>query len=485
MNTFKPFIHLIPKSKHSSLLKVRDQKKLISNGQWNRPIPGLTGIPNKLIASGLIKRLALLSLVAILSGASNGAETNRNPNADQPHPSSQRLAQKAIPDQRKLPLSPQDISKLGRAVLDRKIPRQAFETASMHYVIQLVLEDADLGEFDQFIKFLRPYGRISPLVLSVWHMASFYREWFSRRLLQAWGHGTSLLESPLLPLLSPPDMELFLHTLNSLAEKNGLSLPHDFVLPVDVWPLPSKKTLLLASRCFYLLRRGDKNLASAWNLDLSKPENEIFAPSVDIWAFLSENRSTSPKPGIKALKRQVEPEMPLSLPPEDTFYRSLVGSFLFLSSTPPELAQTSSRVKVKSRSRKARVRRKRWNDQDISAETLDEASIHHAKRSFEVALSDFHRYIASLQLAYLYKKKNLPLKEAQFVLKSLEYHPTVGAHLRLAEHFRDQGDWKKMHFHNSKAQKIDPNISIIAGPMPSVSREPVLRRKPENPETTP
>ena len=370
---------------------------------------------------------------------------------------------------RTLPLSLKTIKELGKLVLERKIPRLTFESAALHHVIEQFLNQASSEEKQAMIHFLRPYGRLSPESLSIWHLASFFKDYEENRIFQAWRHGTTLLESPLLPLFSPPDMELFLHTLNNLAHKNSLELPQDFHLDISLWPLPSRETLLLSSRCFYLLRKGDENLAKSWNIRLKKDPLQKGVKDIDLWGFQENSSKTDHETPLETEK--VKPSNPLALPPESTFYYSLVGSFLFLSSSPPGASDVPKKeLQSRIRSRKRRVRLERNGNFPKTATDLENISIQHAKRALHLALSDFHSYLACLQLAYLYKKRGDASSEAKYILKSLDHHPTTGAHLRLAQFYRDQGNWKLMHLHNSKAQEIDPHVEIIKGPQPLVSR---------------
>ena len=300
--------------------------------------------------------LVLLLSISLVYGSSQeneiaGPVKNQILNTDQSS-KVQTLASETI--SLNLPVTLKALKDLGDLTVKKQIKKGVLEAAALQHVIELFLTQSPISKKKAAIDLLRPYGRLSAEMLSIWHLASFFKAYDENEILSAWKHGSTLLNSPLLPLLSPPDTEVFLHTLNTIAKQNSFDLPRDFQLDVSIWPLPPREVLVAASRWFCLLRKDDLSLIEAsighfTNTSLLEPKLpvRIWQTTTDSSRIFNQN-FTKPIPNILA-----------SLP-DNSFYKYLIASFLFLAKSQSANPQYTIEGSAKQlRSRRQMVRRAR------------------------------------------------------------------------------------------------------------------------------
>jgi tetratricopeptide (TPR) repeat protein len=274
--------------------------------------------------------------------------------------------------------------------------------------LSLAYKKAQSERFTQLIKKVQKINfQISEKSLLI-YVIKFFQSYGEYSWFICANQGKLLLETGIASILSPPDLEFFLYSLNYASERANITLQPDYRFPTEYWVLPNPKILSEYSHLFYLLKSNQMN------------------------------------------------ELPeLNLEPSLKFYDYLLLSYWYARNSSFKHNQpTKSKFNL-------------WQPNLESNSDYVAASIENGIKSKRNGINTFQKYVALLHLGFLYQSQNSEEKAIEIMKKSIKLHETSHIHLRLAEWYIKNKDWTRGKEHNDKAIKLDPDAQPISAPIPS------------------
>jgi hypothetical protein len=338
----------------------------------------------------------------------------------------------------------------------RPFKEQPFAAPLFHSTVtalfQHLLKGKRLSEQKKFTNAFHRLANISAATLGLDYIIRFFLSCEENELFVALHQGKTAVESPLIPMLSPPELEFFLFRLNQVSEKTGIPLKPQHSYNTSKWIVPPLLNLKRDSSLFYRLKTRQ----------------------------LTEKE-------INTICHNQEPD----------FHTRLLQSFIFLQfALYPDL-KTDSGLTLISLNRNRRGAEKIITRIAVTeSEELLQLAENAAIEAEKYALSPFQNHLIRLHLSFLARQQKQTEKEMLYLEQALKYHEDPDLHLSLSVKYKEQKNWEKAYFHGNQARRNHPDASIPELPTPNIARisekptpikspEPPPKKTPVNPPVHP
>ncbi|PCJ20292.1 MAG: hypothetical protein COB02_04455 [Candidatus Cloacimonadota bacterium] len=249
--------------------------------------------------------------------------------------------------------------------------------------------------------------------LTLYHLSKFYLYLNENEELRAYNQGLAVLKSSLFNYMNPPDIEYFLFNLNQISAKNKYFLSYKFKFEMKEWFVLNNFELLQLSRSF-----SRQKLQTLQIKQLDKMSN-YFKKSPFIF---------------------------------------LLKSYLQMSKDPIQIPEEQLKFKHSSR----------WKRRNRKNKAIPYSkAILLTKKAIQSSFSNFQKSFIYHHLLFLNKYNNNSKNYIKNLHKLKRIHADSGVYNLLSTFYKQQKNWKLMHFFNSKAKQVNNNAFTISGPLPS------------------